>query len=111
MNFIFIFPSHLQSMALNVAILPVVTHKDLQISSPRSTPYEFYRDAIPALLQLVDQMVGLYVLTLSATDERIKILLLTRIELTTSALILLLIVNAVVVVVSVQVTYKKNTRA
>ena len=40
-------------MGLNVAILPVVT-RDLP-NSPRFTPYDFYRDASSALLQLVNQ--------------------------------------------------------
>ena len=38
------------------SILPVVT-KDLPIS-PRFTPYDFYRDASSALLQLVSQWLN-----------------------------------------------------
>ena len=44
------FSSHLQPVG-PVAILPVVT-KDIPIS-PRFTPYDFFRDASSALLQLV----------------------------------------------------------
>ena len=40
-------------MDLIITILPVVT-KDLPIS-PQFTPYDFYRDASSALLQLVNQ--------------------------------------------------------
>ena len=40
-------------MDLIITILPVVT-KDLPIS-PRFTPYDFYRDASSAILQLVSQ--------------------------------------------------------
>ena len=68
----------------SAAILPVITD-DLYIS-PRFTPYEFYRDASSALSQLINHWLSFtHVPTLSATDARIKILL-TRIELATSAL-------------------------
>ena len=43
-------------MDLIITILPVVT-KDLPIS-PRFTPYNFYRDASSALLQLVNQWLN-----------------------------------------------------
>ena len=43
-------------MDLIITILPVVT-KDLPIS-PRFTPYDFYRDASSALLQLVNQWLN-----------------------------------------------------
>ena len=69
-----------------MTILPVVT-KDLPIS-PRFTPYNFYRDASSALLQLVNQW-------LNFTNSRSHAFryerkntnpTLGRIELTTSAL-------------------------
>ena len=43
-------------------LMPVVT-KDLPIS-PRFTPYNFYRDANQAILQLVNQWFEFYLLTL-----------------------------------------------
>ena len=80
-------------MDLNVAILPVVT-KDLPIS-PRFTPYNFYRDASSALLQLVNQWLNFtYSRSHAFRYERKNTNpILVRIELTTSAL------------VGVQVTY------
>ena len=48
-------------MDLIITILPVVT-KDFPIS-PRFTPYGFYRDASSAILQLVNQWFGIYLLT------------------------------------------------
>ena len=73
-------------MGLNITTLPVIT-KDLPIS-PRFTPYEFLSHVSSALLQLVNQwlrFVLTHVLTLSAKEEKTQILV-TRIELTTSAL-------------------------
>ena len=57
-------------------------------SLPGSRLTIFYRDASSALLQLVNQWLNLlpHVLMPSVTEERTQILLLTRIELTTSAL-------------------------
>ena len=73
-------------MDLNVAILPVVT-KDLPIS-PRFTPYNFYRDASSALLQLVNQWLNFtYSRSHAFRYERKNTNpILVRIELTTSAL-------------------------
>ena len=74
-------------MDLNVAIPPVVT-KDLPIS-PRFTPYEVLSrsnfGSITTRQLLLNFTYSLHVLTLSATEERTQILV-TRIELTTSAL-------------------------
>ena len=53
---LFIYPSYFKSMGLNIDIVPVDT-KDLP-SSPRFTPYDFYRDASSALLQLVNQWLN-----------------------------------------------------
>ena len=79
--------SHFQPN-LNVAILSVVT-KDLPIS-PQFTPYEVLSpskfDSITTRQLLLSNFTySLHVLTLSATEERTQILV-TRIELTTSAL-------------------------
>ena len=54
-----------------MTILLVVT-KDLPIS-PRFTPYKFYRDASPAILQLVNQWLNFTysrVPTLSVTGKK-----------------------------------------
>ena len=71
-------------MGLNVAILPVVI-KDISIS-PRFTPYEFLTGCNFSILTTRPPLVEFYLLTLSATEEKIKNAALTRIELTTSAL-------------------------
>ena len=75
-------------MDLIITILPVVT-KDLPVS-PRFTPFDFfYRDASSALLQLVNQWLNFTYLRSHAfryERKNTKILLLVRIELTTSAL-------------------------
>ena len=73
-------------MDLIITILPVVT-KDLPIS-PRFTPYNFYRDASSALLQLVNQWLNFtYSRSHAFRYERKNTNpTLVRIELTTSAL-------------------------
>ena len=73
-------------MGLIITILPVVT-KDLPIS-PRFTPYNFYRDASSALLQLVNQWLNFtYTRSHAFRYERKNTNpTLVRIELTTSAL-------------------------
>ena len=73
-------------MDLIITILPVVT-KDLPVS-PRFTPYNFYRDASSALLQLVDQWLNFtYSRSHAFRYERKNTNpTLVRIELTTSAL-------------------------
>ena len=73
-------------MDLIITILPVVT-KDLPIS-PRFTPYNFYRDASSALLQLVNQWLNFtYSRSHAFRYERKNTNpSLVRIELTTSAL-------------------------
>ena len=57
-------------MDLIITILPVVT-KDLPIP-PRFTPYDFYRDASPAILQLVNQWLNFYLLTFPSFPLRKK---------------------------------------
>ena len=73
-------------MDLIITILPVVT-KDLPIS-PRFTPYNFYRDASSALLQLVNQWLNFTYSRSHAFryERKNTIPTLVRIELTTSAL-------------------------
>ena len=73
-------------MDLIITSLPVVT-KDLPIS-PRFTPYNFYRDASSALLQLVNQWLNFtYSRSHAFRYERKNTTpTLVRIELTTSAL-------------------------
>ena len=73
-------------MDLIITILPVVT-KDLPIS-PRFTPYNFYRDASSALLQLVNQWLNFtYSRSHAFRYERKNTnSTLVRIELTTSVL-------------------------
>ena len=73
-------------MDLIITILPVVT-KDLPIS-PRFTPYNFYRDASSALLQLVNQWLNFTSSRSHAFRYERKNTnpTLVRIELTTSAL-------------------------
>ena len=73
-------------MDLIITILPVVT-KDLPIS-PRFTPYNFYRDASSALLQLVYQWLNFtYSRSHAFRYERKNTNpTLVRIELTTSVL-------------------------
>ena len=73
-------------MDLIITILPVVT-KDLPVS-PRFTPYDFYRDASSALLQLVNQWLNFtYSRSHAFRYERKNTNpTLVRIELTTSAL-------------------------
>ena len=73
-------------MDLIITILPVVT-KDLPIS-PRFTPYNFFRDASSALLQLVNQWLNFtYSRSHDFRYERKNINpTLVRIELTTSVL-------------------------
>ena len=73
-------------MDLIITILPVVT-KDLPIS-PRFTPYNFYRDASSALLQLVNQSLNFtYSRSHAFRYERKNANpTLVRIELTTSVL-------------------------
>ena len=73
-------------MDLVITILPVIT-KDLPIS-PRFTPYNFYRDASSALLQLVNQCLNFTSLRSHAFryERKNAIPILVRIELTTSAL-------------------------
>ena len=74
-------------MDLIITILPVVT-KDLPIS-PRFMPYNFYRDASSALLQLVNQWLNFTYSRSHAFRYERKNTNPTsvRIELTTSALL------------------------
>ena len=73
-------------MDLIITILPVVT-KDLPIS-PRFTPYDFYRDACLAILQLVNQWLNFTSSRSHAFRYGRKNIepTLVRIDLTTSAL-------------------------
>ena len=75
-------------MGLNITVLPVVT-KDLPIS-PRFTPYDFFiamqvHHSYKTRQPMVEILLT-HVPTLSVTEEITQILV-TRIELTTSALL------------------------
>ena len=70
-------------MGLNVTTLPVVAKDLSSLLSPRFTPNEFLSRCKFSSLTTRQNTLAL---TLSATEEVTKIMIWTRIELTTSAL-------------------------